>query len=138
MNAPENRNQIHPQGKGKLGMAYQELKNVKEEIEMQLSNVMTRMSTGLAKGTPVKILGGLIVGALLITTAVVLPLNSTDANTPASLNSVSSAPSSSAVYVDEFEEWGMVLDGNTRATSAEYVDEFEEWGMVRRQDLANS
>ncbi|MFQ6027720.1 MAG: hypothetical protein ACE5Q6_09535 [Dehalococcoidia bacterium] len=110
---------------------------------MKLTNVNIWLSENLTAKTPAKLLGGLALGALLIT-ATALPLGSIQAdepNQPLVSEKVVIDPEEGPFgaitgYVDEFEEWGMAPHGIARETSpvvdraGEYVDEFEEWGMV--------
>ena len=71
MSAPANR------GQSKLNGAIQEIKTTLEELEMKLAvdinNIKTRVSEGLKVKTTANILGGLALGAILIT-ATALPL----------------------------------------------------------------
>ena len=94
MNAPLTQSQ------GKLKVVYQEIKKANEEIEMRLAMQMTDVKTWLSKGlatkTPGKILGGLALGALLMT-ATALPLGPAFADGP-------SRPSTSEQIVVDFEE----------------------------------
>lgn len=100
---------------------------MREEIEIKLVNLSNKLNAKVSQGrnirTPAKILGGLALGAMLMT-ATALPIGTIHADEPGS--PLVAVATSTINYADEFGdvEPGLVA-ARIASTTIGYIDEFE-------------